>query len=254
MRKPVRTVIVACALASVLSACATSTTVSAINADRRGHLMSEFTPETINSGVVGEIRKNGAGPQNFREMEIRVRADHEQGSQVTHPLISTTYINAGHGMVQQLSVLSTNEIPFRLLYALTYRGILPLKTQGVTLKASQTLVPAVTKKITRLPEGLAAARENTEYKFEYAVGREIQLADFWNFGITCQSTRRYAASSLHRNLSGDALDLVCEYSKDGVLDRKVNYVFLQQYGFAVLLGDKSAAYKLNGAIADVEIR
>jgi hypothetical protein len=254
MRQPARTIIVACALLSVLSACATSMNVSDINADRRGYLLSAYAPENIGSGVVAEIKKNDVESNNFREMEIRVRTDYDDGAKITHPLISTTYINAGHGMVQQLSELSKNGIPYRLWYSLTYRGVMPLKTQSVPLKARQTLQPAVTKKIVRLPKDLAAAREDAEYKFEYAVGREIQIADFWNFGITCQSTRRYAASSLHRNLTGNALDLMCEHSKDGVLDRKIKYVFLQQYGFAVLLDDTGVAYKLNGTIADVEIR
>jgi hypothetical protein len=252
MRKPARTVITASALLSVLSACATS--VSEINADRRGYLFSAFAPENISSAVVTEIKKDDVKSKSFREMEIRVQTDYDDSAQITHPLISTTYIDAGHGMVQQLSVVSRNTIPYRLWYSLTYRGIMPLKVQNVPLKTGRTSLPFITKKIVRLPMGLATARDNTEYKFEYTVGRETQIADFWSLGITCNFTRRYAANSLHRNLSGDALDLLCEYTKDGVLDRKTKYVFLQQYGFAVLLDDIGVTHKVNGTITDVEIR
>jgi hypothetical protein len=157
-------------------------------------------------------------------------------------------------MVQQLSEISSNGIPYRLIYSLTYRGILPLKHQTVPLESERARQVAVTKRIGKLPSGSSALKEDTEYVFEFSAGHETQIADFWKFGITCRSSRRYAANDIHRNLSGTALDLACEYSRDGVPARKTKFIFLERYGLGLLLEDAGIAYKLNSTIVDVNIR
>ena len=128
--------------------------------------------------------------------------------------------------MQEMWEWSNNGISYSLYYKLSYAGFLSLKLQSVLL--NYTIAPRITeiKELKQFRSDIAKPRENTEYTFEYAVGPEIQFANFTLHELKCRSEKFYPANTIHPKLAGNGINLNCEFYTNNVVSSKWKYVFL----------------------------
>lgn len=68
--------------------------------------------------------------------------------------------------------------------------------------------------------------------------------------VICKVTREISAGELHQQLQGKAKELKC-HLVGGKIDEISTYYYLEDYGFGLLLGSRSAKYILNSRLTEV---
>ncbi len=237
-----------------LTACATSATVKDITGNKIGYLTDTFVVAKLSPQIADQISKGRPPSLSFQKMNLEVIGTIENSDgKKTSANASATLLNAGGAYVQEMWEWSNNGISYSLNYKLSYASFLGLKFQSVPL--NYKVAPRITevKELKQFSSDIAKPRENTEYTFEYAVGPEIQLANFTPHQLKCRSEKFYPAKTIHPKLAGNGIDLNCEFYTNNVVSSKWKYVFLQQYGVAFLLEATNSRDKTTYKITNVEV-
>ncbi|MBV0881824.1 hypothetical protein KTQ42_21325 [Noviherbaspirillum sp. L7-7A] len=159
-------------------------------------------------------------------------------------------MNAGQGLVQKMEEESNNGIPYLLTYSLTYLGFLDLRWQHVPLRSHTTRMMSGVDDISRFdPLPLSGSREAV---IEYRSGTEAQTVNFIPVRSMCKATKTMQASALHAKLVGMAIELECTNIMNNVLQSRRKWVFLREYGTAILMETASSAFKKTFRIIDVK--
>lgn len=250
--KTLWTLALSAALVIGLGGCVTpSTKVSDVNANKMGHLMEVFSPLTLSPEIRSQIPK-GKPKSGLQRITIKTSLIYEDSNNAKEKLaVSTTYVNAGDGLIQKLSEYSGNDIPYTLLYSLEYSGIVSLKSRDIRLNQSIAGPVYEVKNIKKFSWDASSPRENGEYVFDYQTGTVSQGGNFSPQLIKCLTGKYYPANTMHPKFPGNAIDFSCERHAKGVMLGKMKYAFLQQYGITVMIEESRTHSKMVAKVSDV---
>jgi hypothetical protein len=231
--------------------------VKDIEADKMGYLKSRFSTGVINKSVLETVTKADNASVNFSKLVFTI-IPHIVKSQstVTPPDYRTTltYISIGGPFVDTLEELSSNGFPTTQTFFLTYRGILNLETQSVTLSAKDA-PPDYTVKNLKEFSALAIADAGVgSFEWRYQNAPHIQLMNFKDTYFHCTYGAVYPASKINAQLKGNAQDLDCEIRNDNniVTDHSTRSV-LQYYGISIPRSRNNATSTIEFTVEDVQI-
>jgi hypothetical protein len=252
--KPISAVCSALAL-SVLAGCAPMA-VKDIAADKPAYMRENFSPKQLTDDVHKLIFTQGQRTLHFRMIKIKFKhtVENNIGDKKTSDSSLITYRNMGHGLVQQLQEYASNDIPFSTTFSLNYLGLISLRSQQVVNTQRQGNYIVETKHFDHFDKSVMPMRENADFAFDFTSGLSVQLGNFSDRKMTCNTGKFYPASRLYQTLPGNALDLDCEFATNGAVYLKQKLAYLQQYGLVIFMGYTNNAGKGAATIASVEVQ
>ncbi len=229
----------------VLAGC-TVTPVKEVTADKVGYLTSKFSPQVLSPSVAKKLPASG-NIASFGRITIKVETDIEQSDGKKESLTSeVTFIDGGKGLVQRMSEISSNGIPFDLLYSLTYKGIYDLRWQAVPLRGSNSGLAYEVKDISKFD--VIPTSAGNEFTVEYTSGTAIQIANLLASKKTCKALRIVGAQEIFTKIQGQAIEFECEQVSNGAIQKRAKTILLQQYGIAI---ETEATYASRKAVSRV---
>lgn len=75
-----------------------------------------------------------------------------------------------------------------------------------------------------------APKEDTTYTTTFEIGTTVQIANFRITVSSCRAGHYYPASQINAALTGKAIDLNCEDTRDGIIQNKTRRTYLTEYG------------------------
>ncbi len=221
----------ACFLAAALSGCVSITPVKDITNDQTGYLQKEFSPGNINPAVAAKLPQDKT---QYRSNEVRITK--EMTAETTDKKTDSwktveTVQNLGNGLFRRKVESISNDITFALFYAVTYKGLLPLRRQEVQLRATNAGAMISAKEIKRIDAIPTPA--NKEMIVEYTSGNEVQIANFGQGKNVCRYLNSVPAKEIHKSIAGKATQIECEFIDNNNVQSKSQWSYLEEYGFAI---------------------
>lgn len=237
------------AAAVALGACSSVVAVKDVAADQDAYLRQKFTTADINPAVAAKLPKvagRGFGQLVITREGVTEGSDGKKDSNV----LTTTYIDGGNGLVSYKTELSNNGIPYALMYATSYRGLLTLRSQVVPLRLQNSGSIFEVKEIDDVTA--LGTETGSTFRARYKTGMSIQFANFSEREKSCTAVRRFAAAELNGKLTGNAVEFDCEERSNNAVQDRSKWALLEQYGLAVQIEGVSATSKSTYRITDVK--
>lgn len=235
---------------AMLPGCASINNVEDVTVDKVAYQAKHFSSQRLAPSLARKLPVPPPGPAAAKLVIVgEMTSEGSDGKKETWTS-EITYTNAGQGLVQKMEEESNNGIPYLLTYSLSYLGLLDLRWQHVPLRSRTTRMMFEVNDISRFdPLPLSGSGEAV---IEYRSGSEAQIANFIPVRRTCTATRTMQASALHAKLAGMATELECTNILNNVPQSRGKWVFLRDYGTAVLMETTNSAYKKTYRIVDVK--
>ncbi len=233
----------------MLAACSSVESVKDVTMDKEGYLARRFSPTTLHQSVTKKIPSD-AGSAGFGRLTItkEASAEHSDGKKESFKSVSTL-VDGGNGLVEDMTELSNNDVPYALSYRLTYRGLMRLRWQEVLLQATNTGQLYEVKGIRQFDPLPAAAGQEVEIDFRS--GLDVQIANFTPNQLKCKATRALPASEVNQKLTGQAIELECKFSANHSVQERSKWMLLRDYGVAVETESANSVIKATYRIVDV---
>lgn len=234
----------------VLSGCTSVAPVKDVTSDPAAYMSKNFAAVMLSPSVAKSVPAD-AIPAGQGKLSLVTEANYESADGKKESWKNTiTLTDLGQGLFQRMSEHSNNDIPYRISFSLTYRGFMDLRWQGVPLRGSMTEPLYEVKEVTRFDA--VPTSENQEFAVEYSSGSSIQIANFDKTRKSCKATHRLDAKAIHAKLVGAGLEFECQSLKDNVVQGRSKWVFLQNYGVAILTESTGSSYKTVIRVVDVK--
>jgi len=217
--------------AAALSGCVSITPVKDITADQTGYMQKEFSPGKINPAVAAKLPQDKT---KYRSNEVTITK--EMTAETTDKKTDSwktveTVKNLGNGLFQRKVESISNEISYAIFYAITYKGLLPLRRQEVQLRATNAGPIIVTKEIKRFDE--IPTQANKEMVVEYTSGNEVQIANFSQGKNICRYLGSIPGKEINKSIAGKAVQIECEFIDNNNVQSKSQWSYLEEYGFVI---------------------
>ncbi|MGC1548179.1 MAG: hypothetical protein WA777_06585 [Rhodanobacter sp.] len=220
--------------------------------DREGYLSRVFVPTALSSSVQEKLAQSTGKPPSFNKIVIKQKSTIKYVS--TGATVDSTneafYLNAGNGLIRQIDIEYSNGIEANSSFALTYRGAFPLMQQ--TLNPADKIMPHMgqVKSITSMDLSFDQPTLSLVYVYTSNAPRARTL----NREIACGFTKTYPASTLNASIQGAAREYACNFlNENGVVDYEADYVYLQDYGVAIVKGQHTNKMKLTRDLVDFKV-
>ena len=242
------------AVASLLSGCIPQPVqVKNVQEDKSGYITSHFSPSDLTEHVRKTISEADSNPLHFKRIVYHSTWDlnvDDKNKTTTMDEVSTV-TNAGGGLVELLSEHSRNGVPMTQMYALSYRNLIPLKTQTMNLSATVAPMMMEVKNFKHF-DPISSLKSGLEYDFQY--GTSVQIMNYHDGRTSCVRGDAKPASDVYVSLSGEAWDVICsEYNANGVLRGKRSYVYLENYGIAITTHSELSTGVSNAKITSITV-
>ncbi|WP_139351318.1 hypothetical protein [Rhodanobacter sp. B05] len=234
---------------SLLGGCAQNTVrpvnhglvpVKTILQDVDAYRSSEFTPSALPGQVLKTIMNADSQPVGFHRLllDTYTTSVENGGASIKHFTNHDLYENEGNGLVSAKSTLSSNDIQLMMIFNLSYRNIYSVRSQNVPLNAANAYGIIETHLLSHFD----AAAMGHEIMYSYDSGYVWQTRNYGHAESKCVFGRTFDASEINPAIQGSVRDLDCHVSnQNGVVISNEHRVYLDRYGFAILLGRKNAA-------------
>lgn len=234
----------------LLTACTSVSSVKEVTSDPSAYLAKKFVKASLSPSLVKKLPAD-----DIRSGRAQISLVTESNYEAADGKKETwknkiTLIDLGQGVFQKTVEQSNNNIPFKVHYGLTYRGLMDLRWQSVPLRRSITEPLFEVKDVTRF-DALPIA-ENQEFTVDYSSGNEVQIAGFFSARKSCKATRQLAAQDIHKKLDGKGLEIECQQFSNNLVENRSKWVFLQNYGIAIQTEGIGSAYKTIIRVIDVD--
>lgn len=226
--------------------------VKTIMQDLDGYASREFTPATLPDQVQKTVVNADSQAVGFHRLVLDMTTSSTQngGTGVSHYTSHGVYQNEGNGFVRGVTTLSSNGIQTMVELDLTYRNIYYVRGQSLSLTAANA---------NRISESQVISHFDTpaaghELHFSYDAGYVGQTRNFIHNETSCVFGRSFEASEINPKILGTARELDCQYSNlNGVVISKDHKVYLDKYGFAIVLGRENSAANIAFTVADFKV-
>lgn len=247
-------VMLAAALPVLLGGCAGAPTKEVVGAPEA--YLSKFSHQSLDAEVLAKLPASEP-PLGFSRMEIDVQIS-EVGTEArpARDAVTATYhfVNAGRGLVRSYDEIRSNQVPFRLNYKLSYRGLLALKSQ-VVFHAHTHVDTAFKVKALKKLDPVTGIDTASSLQYEATSVSEPIAGNPVDIKMVCAAGRSGAAAELHASLQGPWREISCDnYGSNGTVTSKSTYAYLVQYGVAVPNAFANSSVRHTMKIAGVRIR
>ncbi len=236
MKRSIVAAAVGSLVAVALVGCATPAATKDVVSNPVGHLAT-FAPTVLKPEVIAKMPK-GEPDLGFKRMVFDIesseaRADEQRDRDQIKA--KYTFVNVGNGLVQTYDEIRSNDVPFRINYRLSYRGLMPLKWQNVFHAKGNADVAYEVKEVKRVDPVVANLVSGRAMEFEGSTGMEPQVAGFQNMRRACTVNSGGAATELHSSLQGRWQEITCDsFGGNGAVLGKASYAYLTHYGVAYI--------------------
>ena len=227
--------------------------VKTILQDVDAYRSGEFTPSALPDQVLKTITNADSQAVGFHRLSLDTYTTSVEngGASIKHFTNHDLYDNEGNGLVSAKSTLSSNGIQLLMIFNLSYRNIYSVRSQNVSLNAANAYGIIETHLLSHFD----AAAMGHELLYSYDSGYVWQTGNYGHAESKCVFGQSFDASEVNPAIQGSARDLDCQVSnQNGVVISNEHRVYLDRYGFAILLGRKNATqeitFKVTGFKAD----
>jgi hypothetical protein len=244
---------IAFASVAALSGCVQFTPVKDMALDKPAYLAAHFNIESLPASVQGKLPSSGTHPLPFKVLAIAGSMVGHVGATTLQGNFQTTMINAKDtGVVQQVSELSSNGIPSAATYSLSYLNLYTLKQETAVYSQRVAPLPILVHGVDNNQFVFDKPREGATYTSTFTSGTTVQIMNFRDMVRTCHAGHYYPASKVTPGLSGQAIDLDCDESKDGIIQNKSRHTYLTEYGVGVVRSMATASAKFEWSYTEFE--
>jgi hypothetical protein len=238
----------------LLSGCIDPPQVKQVLGDREGYLSKNFSPATLPDAVQKQVSSKDGEGFPYRRMVLNVSwtmNSDDKEKQVKFE-DAVTLINAGGAFLEELHEATRNGVPTTNRFSTTYRGMLILKSEALNVGNTMAGMTLVAKSFSQFDALRPDVGKTVEYA--YSAGTTVQLMNFRDYRSSCVWGASYSASNANVAFKGDAQEIVCtNYNANDVLSGKTHYVFLKNYGTAILVKDETSSGVSEAHIDSVKI-
>ncbi len=213
----------------------------------RAYMARHFSPARLPAQVRAEIARAGAVSLPFHRLVVtRQFVRHATYRNVDiHTRVTDTFINIGHGYLEDRERIAVNSIPVALNLNLSYLGLLSVEHQHIRERATFVHAPMRLQQLTGLRPGVAHPLPRHTYRMTVRWSHR-RTSD------TCRAGRRYyPARRLLAQLPGRALNLECTISRGGLVRSRNRVTYLTAYGIFLILQRDTPAYTLRAKIVRI---
>jgi hypothetical protein len=222
---------VSLAAIGLLSGCVQFVSVKDIARDKPGYLATHFSIESLPAGVRDKLPAPGTHMLPFKVLTMSGTLSGHVGAVAMKNDFKTTLINAKDtGLVQQVLETSANDIPSSATFSLSYLNVYNLKQETASYSQTVALIPFVVHNSDNNAFLFDAPKEDATYTTTFKIGTTVQIANFRTTVSTCHAGHYYPASRVNATLNGNAIDLECADTKDGIIQSKTLRTYLTEYG------------------------
>ncbi|MDB5847776.1 MAG: hypothetical protein JWP29_1528 [Rhodoferax sp.] len=218
--------------------------------------LTTLTPATLRTEVVASLPR-GEPPLEFKQIDFQTEVAEIRNDQTPERVVTTksVFVNVGNGLLRSYDELSTNGVPFRINYKLSYRGFLPLKWQPVFLNRSNADMMQEMKSLKRIDSLPGGMTMGGTLQYELTFGSQMQLANFREGKDVCTVGAIASASDLNPNLEGKWTELSCvNYGSNGQLLSRSTYAYLNRYGLTLLRSFVDSASQSTHKLRSIQIQ
>lgn len=223
---------VAVAACALMTGCAQDTPKSVFQ-NSEEYSARVFVPSVLSSSV--RETASDSKPMPFSKITLTRSAKvMEQGTLIDFSA-DVTYENAGQGLVREIDVGYKNGVEENRQFNLSYRGLLALHEQDIrsTYHSTYQKMP-YTLTVSSLSH-FDSSFDQPNLSYVYRMSSDNPRYKSVDRSLACTMTRTYAGSKLAAGISGNVREFECKfYNDNGVVDTNSTYVYLDDYGVAVL--------------------
>jgi hypothetical protein len=207
----------------LLSGCVQFVPVKDIASDKPGYLATHFSIESLPTSVRDMLP--------FKILTLSGTLSGHVGAVAMKNNFKATLINAKDaGLVQQVLETSANDVPSGATFSLSYLNMYSLKQETASYSQTMAFIPFIVHDTDNNQFAFDAPKEDTTYTTTFKVGATVQIANFRTTVSSCHAGHYYPASQINAALTGKAIDLNCEDTKDGIIQNKTRRTYLTEYG------------------------
>lgn len=198
-------------------------------------------------------------PVPFSRLEFTLRVTELNTSNLeammkSRPTLSVRKVfmpGAAPGTVRDYDIWSTNDIPFRYNFRVTYRNYVSLKWQYVYVNRGNAEPYSELKTLDHI-DPIEGRTEPA--RASYSFGAQGQTSGFRAETLTCTFGSVKPAKNLHPDLVGDFTEMTCDYhGPNGQLVSQGKFAYLQKYGIALAMEHHDASVKTTFKIETVHV-
>lgn len=216
---------------ALLSGCVQFVPVKDIARDKPGYLATHFSIESLPIAVRDKLPAPGAHTLPFKILTLSGTLSGHVGTVATRSDFKATLINAQDtGLVQQFLETSANDIPSAATFSLSYLNLYALKQETASYSQTVAFIPFIVHDSDNSQFAFDAPQEDATYTTTFKIGTTVQLANFRATVSSCHAGRYYPASQINAALTGKAIDLNCEDTRDGIIQNRTRRTYLTEYG------------------------
>lgn len=232
--------------AALLSGCVQFVPVKDMANDKPGYLAAHFGVESLPTSIREKMPAAGTHKLPFKVLTVRGKVTGHVGTAGIESDFKTVLINAQDtGMVQQVYESSANGVPAAATFSLSYLNIYNLKEETANYAQTTAFIPFVAHDADNGEFAFNAPQEDETYTTTFRFGTTVQIVNFRALTWSCHSSRYYPASQFNAALTGKAIDLDCEQTKDGIVQNKTRRTYLTEYGIGLTRSVATTAGKLD---------
>jgi hypothetical protein len=228
----VSNLVIALGFVVLMSDCAAADLMPAqeILDNRSDYLNKAFSPQQLSQIVSKNVPHDEASPKFDRLKILTELSITDSAGKKTLAKETIDYVNVGEGLLQEVGEGETG-----LVYRLTYKGLVYLKQQKVMFNsryADQLFEITKAERFDAIPSTVGK-----EFVYDYTFGfvRDGATYHWAPIQITCNTTRTFLASEIHKKLSGQALEFACQTVSGTKVMMRQKWALLQSYGLALIL-------------------
>ncbi|PLZ04241.1 hypothetical protein CY652_00745 [Burkholderia sp. WAC0059] len=241
------------AMLTLLSGCIQFVSVKDIAKDEPGYLAANFGVDALPASVRSRLPAAGAHPLPFRQLIASGTLTGHTNTARIDSDFKATFINAGDtGLVQEVLEVSANGIPSNVSFNISYLNIYELKAETAAYAQSIAFIPFMVHGVDNDQFAFDVPKEDETYTTRFRIGTTVQIANFSSMVETCHAGHYYLASQINPALTGKAIDLDCEETRDGIVQNKGLHTYLTEYGIALSRSFATSTAKLEWNYGEFE--
>jgi len=220
----------------LLSGCVARPQVKEVLNDPDGYLSKNFAPSTLPDAVHNEVtsKDNGGFPYSRMVLGVSWTVSSDDKEKQLKFQDNITLMNEGGAFLGELHEDQRNGVPTVKRFNISYRGLLVLKSEALNVGNTMAGMTFVAHKFSQFDVLRPDVGGTVEYG--YSAGTTAQLVNFRDYRSSCAWGDSYPASKANAAFNGDAREIECtNYNSNGVLAGKSHYIYLKEYGTAILV-------------------
>lgn len=237
----------------VLSGCVQFVPVKEMASDKPGYLARHFDVASLPASVRDKLPAPGSHTLPFKVLVMSGTVAGHVGTAAVQNDFKATLVNAKDtGLIQQLYETSANGVPSGATFSLSYLNLYSLKQEVALYSRTVAFIPFIVHDVDNNQFAFDAPKEDATYTTAFEFGTTVQIVNFHTTVSTCRTGHYYPASQINAGLTGKAIDLECEDTRDGIVQNKARRTYLTEYRVGLSRSFATSTMKLDWTYSDLE--